>query len=373
MNASTLFDCAYFNGGGKVGGYAREGLWDYPVHHFTAARILAEKPASVLELGCARGYLIKRIEAAGIPARGLEVSRHCHLTRVTNAVRTFDITIAPWPIADQSVDLCCSVAVLEHIPEESLPVVFAEMARVSKRGLHGVDLHDDGGFDKTHCSIHDLAWWQARMPPGQIPVDKEDLERGPVAVPGGTGVKLNVGCHTVQFHHGWTNVDLGDLGTWSRQHGYRYVRHDVTRGLWLDDGTVDLIYVSHFLEHFTYEQGAAILAEFRRVLKPGGVCRIIVPDAGVLMRKCAAGTLDDFDEVSPPAAARATQAGKLWELLVGGDHRAIYDHETLGAAMVGAGFSHVEARGVFSSISPVMQRETWDMFPDLSLIVEAVR
>lgn len=373
MNASALFDQAYFNGGHKVGGYAREGLWDYPVHHLTAAKILNERPTGVLELGCARGYLLKRIEAAGVKARGLEASRHCYLTRVTDAVQTFDITRAPWPLADQSVDLCYSVAVLEHIPEEALPVVFSEMARVSKRGLHGVDLHDDDHFDKTHCSIHDLAWWQARMPPGQIPIDKEDLERGPVTVPGGAGIKLNVGSHTVQFHRGWTNVDIGDLGEWSRAHGYRFVRHDLRNPLWLDDGIADLVYCSHTLEHFPYEAGAAILADFRRVLKSGGVCRIIVPDARLLMAKCAAGTLGDFDEVSPTSAARPTQAGKLWELLIGGDHRAIYDQTTLTAAMAAAGFRDVKAMQPFSSRSLTMQRETWDMFPDLSLIVEATR
>lgn len=373
MNASELFDQAYFNGGGKVGGYARTGYADFPVHHFTAALIADLKPTSVLEIGCARGYVLQRLEAQGIPCRGLEVSRHCYLTRATNAVQTWDLTETPWPLEDQSVDLAYSVAVLEHIPEEKVPAVLGELARVAKRGLHGVDLHDDDHFDKTHFTIKPLEWWLERMPPGHVPVDKEQLEAGSVTVPSGSGIKVNAGCHSVQFHHGWINTDILDLSDWSRANGYRFTRHDLTRGLWFDDGVVDIIYASHVLEHFPHAQGLAVLKEFHRVLKPGGICRIIVPDAAKLTKMAIDGTLGQFDEVSPTAAAHSSQAGKLYELLAGGDHRAFYDETALGQAMIAAGFSTGCFPPPFHSQSQTMQRETWDMFPDLSLIAEGVK
>ena len=81
-----LFDREYFNGGKKVGGYAREGYWDYPVHWITARHVLARSPMSVLELGCGRGYLLKRFQDLGISSVGLEVSRHCYLTRVCDDI-----------------------------------------------------------------------------------------------------------------------------------------------------------------------------------------------------------------------------------------------------------------------------------------------
>src|SRR6185369_15459 len=40
----------------------------------------------------------------------------------------------------------------------------------------------------------------------------------------------------------------------------------------------DLIYSEHFIEHFKVEQGVALLREFHRLLKPGGVVRTATPD-----------------------------------------------------------------------------------------------
>lgn len=44
------------------------------------------------------------------------------------------------------------------------------------------------------------------------------------------------------------------------------------------DGSVDLIYASHCLEHFSYVQTKAVLEEWSRVLKKGAVLRLSVPD-----------------------------------------------------------------------------------------------
>jgi SAM-dependent methyltransferase len=48
------------------------------------------------------------------------------------------------------------------------------------------------------------------------------------------------------------------------------------------DATVDLVYASHCLEHFSYFHTPAVLREWVRVLKPGGILRVAVPDFGAL-------------------------------------------------------------------------------------------
>ena len=371
------FDKDYFHGGKKVGGYAREGYWDYPVHNVTHRKLMEYKPESVLEVGAARGYVLKRLEDDGVRVRGLEISEHCHLTRVVNDVVTWDITQTPWPVKDQEFDLCFSIAVLEHIPEDKLPAVFAEMKRTCKRGLHGIDYKDEDGFDQTHCTIHDESWWRARMPEGHLAVDKQVLEEGAIAPPTGTGVKLNIGSFNIgsygtMFHYGWRNLDVIDLRAWAQGHGYSFVCHDVTRGLPYDDGIVDLIFASHVLEHFTYEQGAALLAECHRVMKPGAVMRVLVPDAERLIAAYRTDKLGAYDEMSETASARPTRASKLYELLCA-EHRAIYDEGTLVRALRSAGFKHADRAAFRQSQSPVMRRETIDLYPELSLIVEARR
>ena len=52
------------------------------------------------------------------------------------------------------------------------------------------------------------------------------------------------------------------------------------RAAWFSspDGTFNLVYASHILEHTAWIRPAEILTEWVRVLKPGGVLEIWVPD-----------------------------------------------------------------------------------------------
>lgn len=53
---------------------------------------------------------------------------------------------------------------------------------------------------------------------------------------------------------------------------------DLKKGLPYANGCVEKIYSSHFLEHLPPENARALLEECYRVLKPGGVLRLVVPD-----------------------------------------------------------------------------------------------
>lgn len=54
--------------------------------------------------------------------------------------------------------------------------------------------------------------------------------------------------------------------------------HDLRKGIPFPDASVDAVYHSHMLEHIDHDAVPGFLAEVRRVLKPGGVHRIVVPD-----------------------------------------------------------------------------------------------
>lgn len=111
---SKVFGRAYFNGGSEFGGYAREGMWDFPVHHVTASHIMYRRPKSVLEIGSARGYILKRLEDMGVPGFGLEISKHCVMTAVSDNVLLYDIcNVKKWTPPSKQ-DLCFSVAVLAY-------------------------------------------------------------------------------------------------------------------------------------------------------------------------------------------------------------------------------------------------------------------
>jgi len=57
-----------------------------------------------------------------------------------------------------------------------------------------------------------------------------------------------------------------------------YLNHDIETGLPYADNSVDGILASHLLEHFDCIFVVELLKECRRVLKPGGVLRVSVPD-----------------------------------------------------------------------------------------------
>ena len=54
--------------------------------------------------------------------------------------------------------------------------------------------------------------------------------------------------------------------------------HDLSRGIPFDSNSVDAVYHSHTLEHLDRDVAVDMLNEVLRVLKPGGVHRIVVPD-----------------------------------------------------------------------------------------------
>lgn len=81
---------------------------------------------------------------------------------------------------------------------------------------------------------------------------------------------LNLGCG-YRFHPDWENVDFQ-----STQPNVR--AHDLRKGIPYPDATFDVVYHSHVLEHFPKLQGLSFLKECNRVLRSGGLIRVVVPD-----------------------------------------------------------------------------------------------
>ena len=62
-------------------------------------------------------------------------------------------------------------------------------------------------------------------------------------------------------------------------------RYDVRKGLPFADNSVYYVYSSHTFEHFTYEESAQIAQDCWRVLRSGGILRIVVPDLELIVRE----------------------------------------------------------------------------------------
>jgi predicted SAM-dependent methyltransferase len=83
-------------------------------------------------------------------------------------------------------------------------------------------------------------------------------------------MKLHLGCGKRHIP-GFVHVDAI---------AFPHVDHvrDVTELSCFGTDSCDLIYACHILEHFPRERVGHVLKEWRRVLRPGGVLRIAVPD-----------------------------------------------------------------------------------------------
>lgn len=102
-------------------------------------------------------------------------------------------------------------------------------------------------------------------------------------------MKLHLGCgHNLLA--GWVNIDGWPIPT----NGVAsFLLHDLSKGLpSFPERSVDYIFTEHFLEHIEREEAVVLLRDCRRVLKPGGVMRIVVPDLDYLVSKYVRNNLD---------------------------------------------------------------------------------
>lgn len=349
---AKLFDRKYFNNYRGVGF-----MWDFPSNEVVTRHILARNPVNVIELGCGRGYILKRLEDRGVSCRGYDISRHCYLTRATNAVKEQDLLV---PLSlDGSTDLFFSLGFLQYVPEAKLSNLVRIMVACGKRGLHGIDFTDKtNGTDPYQCLLRPREWWRERLPATHEIFDREELERGdlpPDVLMGDGKLKYNLGAAWTCYYWGWTNVDVFDNNQFCNQYRYKFQQMDITKGFpTIKTESAHAIVLHHVLEHFNYAEGLKLLRECRRVLRPDGVIRIAVPDAGILMGDyllphnpieknsiISYRDMSHYDEVNGECTAAPTRAGKLHAMLYN-NHQAIYDSETLCNLLTDTGFNATE-------------------------------
>jgi predicted SAM-dependent methyltransferase len=81
---------------------------------------------------------------------------------------------------------------------------------------------------------------------------------------------LNLGCGE-NIHPDWINLDIAPSLP-------EVQRLDARKDLPFPDNYFDACYNSHVLEHLQPEEAIAMIQQVQRVLKPGGIFRLVVPD-----------------------------------------------------------------------------------------------
>lgn len=203
-------------------------------------------------------------------------------------------------------------------------------------------------------------------------------------------MKLNLGCGA-QVVDGWTNVDFGvgarfakvplfsalnrKLGLFKQDWDPRIHLHDLTRPFPWPDASVDVVYTSHTLEHFAREAGLTFLTECRRVLKAGGILRIVVPDLQHWVREYTEGRM--------AAEAFVESIGVLYRLsgnpikdrlasFIQYPHRCLYDTPALLRIVTGLGFEARSRAGFDSGIPDIRVIEMEEQTRN-AVVVEGVK
>lgn len=112
----------------------------------------------------------------------------------------------------------------------------------------------------------------------------------------------------------------------------------------VDDQSVDAIWSSHNIEHLYYHEVAIALSEFFRVLKPGGLVLITLPDIQKVAEHVAAGSLEEpLYTVSNGAAIAAIDILYGWGARIAEGnyfmaHRTAFTAKTMQEKLFAAGF-----------------------------------
>lgn len=114
----------------------------------------------------------------------------------------------------------------------------------------------------------------------------------------------------------------------------------------IPDASIDAIWSSHNLEHLHPFEVPAALAEFRRVLRPDGFALITLPDLRAVARHIASGDLAAplYQSPAGPIGALDVLFGHQASIRAGNAymaHRTGFTSDTLGKALVEAGFDEV--------------------------------
>ena len=195
-------------------------------------------------------------------------------------------------------------------------------------------------------------------------------------------LKLNIGCG-ISGIQGWVNIDNSPSILLSRLPFGRRIFHtpdwppgvrraDVRKRIPFSDSSVLYIYSSHTFEHFSYEEALAVAKECFRVLKPGGILRIVVPDLGLIVRDYLA------DTANPKASHRfigrlLLTSGVRDVLHPGAHHKQMFDAASLAHLLHEAGFPQTGVCVFGSSRIPEIADIELESRRSESLYVESVR
>jgi SAM-dependent methyltransferase len=169
MKTPEYYDRVYFDGLGKSN-YQQYSIDSSPFASQADAviRLMAHHGLSgpVLDIGCAKGYLVYVLRLRGIEAYGVDWSQYALNNAYPDAQPYLERASATGlPFQDKRFAVAMSFDVLEHLNEDNARLALQESARVSDRQLHQVNTGRLPEWvyegDDSHCLRYSLRRWRS--------------------------------------------------------------------------------------------------------------------------------------------------------------------------------------------------------------------
>ena len=175
--------------------------------------------------------------------------------------------------------------------------------------------------------------------------------------------RLNWGCGGAG-EPGWINSDQKDGPGID-------ISGDIRDGLPLEENSIDYVVSIHALPEVPYTEQVTVLRELRRVLKPGGVLRLALPDLEKGIQAYQSGNRDYF--LIPDEDARSLSSKLILQLIWYGYSRTLFTHDFIRELLEKAGFTQVVECQFQQTQSPYPGIVELDNRELESLFVEAIK
>jgi SAM-dependent methyltransferase len=147
-------------------------------------------------------------------------------------------------------------------------------------------------------------------------------------------IKLHLGCGGVRWHD-FINIDMNQASVNERDSSRSGCVADVfadMRHLGLPNNSVDEIFTSHTIDHFTRWVSVKMFRDWHRMLKPGGILTIEAAD----FARCALWLFHPIREKR--RLARTQFYGNQWDEIEFETHRYVWSAKELKIALIEIGF-----------------------------------
>jgi len=115
-------------------------------------------PSTVLDAGCAMGFLVEALRKRGVDAKGIDVSEYA-ISQVHESVAEHcSVASLSEPLGGR-YDLVTCVEVLEHVPPEQADAAIANLCAASDRLLISTSPRDYS--EPTHLNVQPPEFWSA--------------------------------------------------------------------------------------------------------------------------------------------------------------------------------------------------------------------